>query len=138
MRKIDRRLELKIFVVRHHKDNLTQGGMDFLERRFAISSGLSSKRIILSPFTKEFRGEGHSYESLIFSAAPVGAVILKLPLKARLVHASNFDQLLADQNRSWHVSVKFFGIRSQYRPPTEVNVQIKRFYYYFGQSNDIV
>ena len=33
------------------------------------SSGLSSKRIILSPFTKEFRGEGHSYESLTFSEA---------------------------------------------------------------------
>ena len=33
------------------------------------SSGLSSKRIILSPFTKEFRGEGHSYESLNFSGA---------------------------------------------------------------------
>ena len=31
-----------------------------------FSSGLSSKRIILSPFTKEFRGEGHSYEYLIF------------------------------------------------------------------------
>ena len=35
----------------------------------SISSGLSSKRIILSPFTKEFRGEGHSYESLNFSGA---------------------------------------------------------------------
>ena len=34
-----------------------------------VSSGLSSKRIILSPFTKEFRGEGHSYESLNFSGA---------------------------------------------------------------------
>ena len=34
-----------------------------------FSSGLSSKRIILSPFTKEFRGEGHSYESLNFSGA---------------------------------------------------------------------
>lgn len=39
-----------------------------------LSSGLSSKRIILSPFTKEFRGEGHSYEYLIFSEAPHGAV----------------------------------------------------------------
>ena len=36
---------------------------------FPGSSGLSSERIILSPFTKEFRGEGHSYESLIFSVA---------------------------------------------------------------------
>ena len=44
------------------------------ERERISSSGLSSKRIILSPFTKEFRGEGHSYESLIFSAAPFGAV----------------------------------------------------------------
>ena len=35
----------------------------------SISSGLSSERIILSPFTKEFRGEGHSYESLNFSGA---------------------------------------------------------------------
>ena len=40
----------------------------------SISSGLSSKRIILSPFTKEFRGEGHSYEYLNFSEAPHGAV----------------------------------------------------------------
>ena len=39
-----------------------------------ISSGLSSKRIILSPFTKEFRGEGHSYESLNFSGATNVAV----------------------------------------------------------------
>ena len=46
-------------------------------QRFPVSSGLSSKRIILSPFTKEFRGEGHSYESLIFSAAPLGAVSIK-------------------------------------------------------------
>ena len=61
-------------MVRDHKANLPQGGMDFLERRLLISSGLSSKRIILSPFTKEFRGEGHSYESLIFSEAPKGAV----------------------------------------------------------------
>ena len=38
------------------------------------SSGLSSKRIILSPFTKEFRGEGHSYESLNFSGATNVAV----------------------------------------------------------------
>ena len=38
----------------------------------SCSSGLSSKRIILSPFTKEFRGEGHSYESLIFSEAVQG------------------------------------------------------------------
>ena len=39
----------------------------------SISSGLSSERIILSPFTKEFRGEGHSYESLNFSGATVVA-----------------------------------------------------------------
>ena len=39
-----------------------------------ISSGLSSERIILSPFTKEFRGEGHSYESLNFSGATFVAV----------------------------------------------------------------
>ena len=39
-----------------------------------ISSGLSSERIILSPFTKEFRGEGHSYESLNFSGATLVAV----------------------------------------------------------------
>ena len=37
------------------------------------SSGLSSKRIILSPFTKEFRGEGHSYESLTFSGVAKAA-----------------------------------------------------------------
>ena len=42
------------------------------------SSGLSSKRIILSPFTKEFRGEGHSYESLNFSGATKVAVMLKI------------------------------------------------------------
>ena len=42
---------------------------EFTSFFFLISSGLSSKRIILSPFTKEFRGEGHSYESLIFSEA---------------------------------------------------------------------
>ena len=41
-----------------------------------ISSGLSSERIILSPFTKEFRGEGHSYESLNFSGATNVAVSL--------------------------------------------------------------
>ena len=39
--------------------------------------GWPSKRIILSPFTKEFRGEGHSYESLIFSEAQIGAVSTK-------------------------------------------------------------
>ena len=42
-----------------------------------ISSGLSSKRIILSPFTKEFRGEGHSYESLIFSEVAYGRQFIK-------------------------------------------------------------
>ena len=42
------------------------------------SSGLSSERIILSPFTKEFRGEGHSYESLTFSGA---TVVASLPCK---------------------------------------------------------
>ena len=41
----------------------------------SISSGLSSERIILSPFTKEFRGEGHSYESLNFSGATFVAII---------------------------------------------------------------
>ena len=41
-----------------------------------ISSGLSSERIILSPFTKEFRGEGHSYESLNFSGATNVAISL--------------------------------------------------------------
>ena len=44
--------------------------------QLTISSGLSSKRIILSPFTKEFRGEGHSYESLNFSGATNVAVFL--------------------------------------------------------------
>ena len=41
--------------------------MRILHECVKFSSGLSSKRIILSPFTKEFRGEGHSYESLNFS-----------------------------------------------------------------------
>ena len=46
-----------------------------------ISSGLSSERIILSPFTKEFRGEGHSYESLNFSGATNVAVLhITLPI----------------------------------------------------------
>ena len=46
-----------------------------------ISSGLSSERIILSPFTKEFRGEGHSYESLNFSGATNVAVFhITLPI----------------------------------------------------------
>ena len=53
--------------------------MNFCENSIMISSGLSSERIILSPFTKEFRGEGHSYESLNFSEALfLRAVILKL------------------------------------------------------------
>ena len=42
------------------------------------SSVLSSKRIILSPFTKEFRGEGHSYESLNFSGATFVAVSIMI------------------------------------------------------------
>ena len=42
-------------------------------RIYQGSSGLSSERIILSPFTKEFRGEGHSYESLTFSGATIVA-----------------------------------------------------------------
>ena len=42
---------------------------EYFEMHCKISSGLSSERIILSPFTKEFRGEGHSYESLNFSGA---------------------------------------------------------------------
>ena len=47
-----------------------------------ISSGLSSERIILSPFTKEFRGEGHSYESLNFSGATNVAISIYHVLKS--------------------------------------------------------
>ena len=47
---------------------------DYFPHCYYFSSGLSSKRIILSPFTKEFRGEGHSYESLNFSGATLVAV----------------------------------------------------------------
>ena len=51
------------------------------EREKIFSSGLSSKRIILSPFTKEFRGEGHSYESLNFSGATNVAIITNYSIK---------------------------------------------------------
>ena len=50
-------------------------GYEFFKDLSVNSSGLSSKRIILSPFTKEFRGEGHSYESLNFSGATFVAVL---------------------------------------------------------------
>ena len=53
---------------------LARKALGLFSSHLLSSSGLSSKRIILSPFTKEFRGEGHSYESLIFSEAPKGAV----------------------------------------------------------------
>ena len=65
-----------------------------------VSSGLSSKRIILSPFTKEFRGEGHSYESLNFSGATNVAdypimilgsnVDIKILLKVVVIFAEKF------------------------------------------------
>ena len=58
----------------------------------SISSGLSSERIILSPFTKEFRGEGHSYESLNFSGATNVAdyYILSLELNVEKFQISSF------------------------------------------------
>ena len=59
------------------------------------SSGLSSKRIILSPFTKEFRGEGHSYESLNFSGATKVAVMLKI------LQAWGYDMYDIDSCSRW-------------------------------------
>ena len=70
---------------RNHNAKCNRGEW-FLRSLIIFSSGLSSKRIILSPFTKEFRGEGHSYEYLIFSEAPHGAVNLN-HLKLRRKHA---------------------------------------------------
>ena len=61
-----------------------------------ISSGLSSERIILSPFTKEFRGEGHSYESLNFSGATFVAVYSNQILQDQTVMA----QLVLDLHRT--------------------------------------
>ena len=58
---------------------------EYFSRFEFFSSGLSSKRIILSPFTKEFRGEGHSYESLNFSGATKVAVLLNNAEKLREV-----------------------------------------------------
>ena len=49
------------------------------------SSGLSSERIILSPFTKEFRGEGHSYESLNFSEAPFFGAVIVNPVRVNYI-----------------------------------------------------
>ena len=61
----------KKYITRHHKC-LDQNFLDIFRFLFPFfSSGLSSERIILSPFTKEFRGEGHSYESLNFSVARI-------------------------------------------------------------------
>ena len=65
------------------------------------SSGLSSKRIILSPFTKEFRGEGHSYESLNFSGATKVAVMLKI------LQAWGYDMYDIDSCSRWF----FYKIR---------------------------
>ena len=61
---------------RHH-NLLDENEWDYrFGETVGVSSGLSSERIILSPFTKEFRGEGHSYESLNFSVAPNSGQLL--------------------------------------------------------------
>ena len=60
-----------------------------------ISSGLSSERIILSPFTKEFRGEGHSYESLNFSGATnVARYLIRLPANFSANMSRSFQDIL--------------------------------------------
>ena len=57
--------------------------------------------IILSPFTKEFRGEGHSYESLNFSGATKVAVTLKI------LQAWGYDMYDIDSCSRWF----FYKIR---------------------------
>ena len=71
-----------------------------------ISSGLSSERIILSPFTKEFRGEGHSYESLNFSGATFVADYLII-LSEPIIEIARISDLIEKLHRRCFLQKKF-------------------------------